>query len=335
MKAIGYQRCLPIDDEDALLAFELPEPVAQPRDLLVRVRAVSVNPVDTKLRIRAPAEPGQHKILGFDAAGVVEAVGRDVTGFRVGDEVYYAGSLDRQGSNAQLQLVDERIAARKPRSLSFLEAAALPLTAITAWELLFARLGVTAGSEGALLIVGGAGGVGSVLIQLARKLTKLTVIATASRPETQVWCSKLGAHHVVDHRQGLQHAVSALGIAAVTHVACLTATDRHWTDVCALIAPQGKIALIDDPAQVDIMPLKRKSASVHWELMFTRPLFQTADMIEQQRLLAEVAGLVDAGVLMNTLGEALGQLSVSTLREAHRRIESGRTVGKLVLEGLT
>lgn len=334
MRAVGYQQCLPIDHADALAEIVLPTPQLRPRDLLVRVEAVSVNPVDTKLRLRAPAEPGQHKVLGFDAAGVVHAVGSDVSMFKVGDEVYYAGTLDRQGSNAELQLVDERIVAHKPKSLSYAAAAALPLTTITAWELLFARLSLHRDSLGTILVVGGAGGVGSLLIQLARKLTNLTVLATASRSETRDWCSQLGAHHVLDHSKGLKGALQAHGIFMVDYAACLTATDQHWPDVCELIAPQGKIALIDDPKQLDIMPLKRKSVSVHWEFMFTRPLFQTADMIEQHRLLSEVAKLVDSGVLRSTLSEVLGPLDVPNLRRAHQRIESGRSLGKLVLEGI-
>lgn len=335
MKAVGYYRSLPIDDPEALLDLELPAPQFQPRDLLVRVQAVSVNPVDVKVRVRAANADGSAKVLGFDAAGVVTAVGSEVTLFRPGDEVYYAGAITRQGSNAELQVVDERIVATKPSSLPFAEAAALPLTTITAWELLFDRLQVVAGGsrEGSLLIIGGAGGVGSLLIQLARRLTNLTVIATASRPETRAWCEELGAHHVLDHRAELVPQLRARGLSEVSFVACLTATDQHFPAVCELIAPQGKVAVIDDPKALDIVPLKRKSVSVHWELMFTRSIFETADMVAQHHLLTEAAKLVDQGVLRSTMREVLGPITAANVREAHRRLESGTTIGKLVLSG--
>ena len=333
MKALGYRQPSPIDHPESLIELEVATPEPRPRDLRVRVRAISVNPVDVKLRAGAAPPAGQARILGFDAAGIVEAVGEQVTMFRLGDEVFYAGAIDRPGANAELHVVDERIVAHKPRTLSFAEAAALPLTSITAWELLFDRLRVAREERGTLLVVGGAGGVGSVLIQLARKLTALTVVATASRPETRQWCLDLGAHHVVDHTKPLADELAASGVAAPRLIASLTATDRHWPALCVLLAPQGRIALIDDPKTLDVMPLKRKSASVHWEFMFARPLFETDDMIEQHRLLTEVARLVDAGAVRTTLTEHLGPLSVDTLREAHRRVESGRVRGKLVLDG--
>lgn len=334
MKAVGYHKPLPIDDDQALVDLDLPKPTPGPRDLLVAVRAVSVNPVDYKLRAGVTPPAGQPRVLGFDAAGVVEAVGAEVTLFRPGDEVFHAGAIDRAGSNAEFQLVDERIVGRKPRRLSFAEAAALPLTAITAWELLFDRLGVARGTaKGTLLIINGAGGVGSILIQLARKLTGLAVVATASRPETIAWCERMGAHQVISHREPFAPQLKALGIDQVEYVAGLTATDRHLPAIGEVIAPQGHLALIDDPEVFDVTPLKRKSIAVHWELMFTRGLYQTPDMIEQHRLLEEVSKAVDTGVLVTTLAEDFGPITAPTLRRAHARLESGAAFGKIVLSG--
>jgi len=336
MKAIGYRTSLPASANEALIDLELPDPTPGPHDLLVSVRAVSVNPVDTKLRIRAAPPPGEARVLGFDAAGVVEAVGSAVTLFRPGDAVFYAGAIDRPGTNSALHTVDERIVGRKPNTLSFTEAAALPLTAITAWELLFDRLGVPYGSKaqtGTLLIINGAGGVGSILTQLARRLTGLTVVATASRPETVAWCREMGAHHVIDHHTPLNEALKSAGIAQAEYIAGLTATDKHLPAIIEAIAPQGRLAVIDDPATLDIAPFKRKSASVHWELMFTRSLFQTPDMIAQHRLLNEVADLVDAGVLRTTLTHEAGTINAANLRQVHALVESGRAIGKTVLSG--
>lgn len=341
MKAVGYRAHLPVADAQSLLDLDLPAPEPGPRDLRVSVRAVSVNPVDTKLRLGAlrlgaPSADGRAHVLGFDAAGVVEAVGAGASLFRPGDEVFYAGSIARPGTNAELHLVDERIVGRKPRTLDFAGAAALPLTSITAWELLFDRLGVAydaEGQAGTLLVVGGAGGVGSILTQLARRLTGLTVIATASRPETQAWCREMGAHHVIDHRRPLDEGLRGLGIGAVDYVAGLTATDQHLPAIAAAIAPQGRFAVIDDPPALDIMPFKLKSVSVHWELMFTRPLFETPDMAAQHRLLNEVADLVDAGVLRGTATQDLGLINAANLRRAHALVESGQAIGKAVLSG--
>lgn len=342
MKAVGYFESLPIDDPRALLDLELPVPEPGPRDLRVRVHAVSVNPVDTKVRRRQAGAEGRPVVLGWDAAGVIDAVGAEVTLFKPGDRVWYAGDLTRPGSNAEWQCVDERLVGPMPDSLDFAEAAALPLTAITAWELLFDRLGIAIGGEGRagaaergrLLVVGASGGVGSILVQLASQLTAFTVIGTASRPETRDWVQGLGAHHVIDHRQPLAEALRAAGIDSVTHVASLTQTEQHYGQIVEALAPQGRLALIDDPeAPLDARPLKRKSLSLHWELMFTRSLFQTPDMIEQHRLLARVARLVDAGRLRTTLGEHFGRLDAANLRRAHALLESGRARGKLVLEG--
>ncbi len=334
MKAIAYRQALPIDHADALLDLQLPDPVPMKRDLLVRVQAVSVNPVDTKVRRNSPPANGEARVLGWDAAGIVEAVGPEASLFKPGDKVYYAGDITRAGSNAELQLVDERIVGRMPASLSFAEAAALPLTAITAWELLFDRLGVRPETEGSLLIVGAAGGVGSMLIQLARQLTRLTVIGTASRPETEAWVRELGAHHVVDHRQPLAVELRRIGVPQVTHVASLTHTDRHYAQLVEALAPQGRLGLIDDPAvPLDVMALKSKCLSLHWEMMFTRSRFQTADMQAQHDLLDRVAELVDGGRLRSTLGEHFGRIDAANLKRAHAFIESGRARGKVVLEG--
>jgi zinc-binding alcohol dehydrogenase family protein len=337
MKAIAYHRSLPADHPEALLDMELPAPTPGPHDLLVEVRAISVNPVDTKIRRHVTPEPGTAKVLGWDAAGVVKAVGSAVSLFQPGDPVFYAGALDRPGANSELHLVDERLVGKMPQSLSFAEAAALPLTAITAWELLFERLQVGEGSASAgqsLLIVGAAGGVGSILTQLARRLTGLTVIGTASRPQTQAWVRELGAHHVIDHSKPLSEELTRIGLGQVTHVASLTQTDQHYEQLIEALQPQGRLALIDDPLQpLDVMQLKRKSLSLHWELMFTRSLYQTADMIEQHRLLQRVAELVDGGVLKTTLGEHFGRIDAANLRRAHALLESGKARGKIVLEG--
>ena len=309
--------------------IDLPDPLAQGHDLLVEVKAISVNPVDTK--VRAGFNADTPRVLGWDAVGVVKAVGDAVTLFTPGDEVWYAGALGRPGSNSELQLVDERIVALKPRSLENASAAALPLTAITAWELLFHRLGVQGGDT--LLIVGAAGGVGSILTQLASKLTNMTVIGTASRPESQKWVREAGAHHVIDHSKPLAEELAKIGIHAVTHVASLTNTDQHFNELIAALAPQGKLALIDDPESLDVVPLKAKSISLHWEFMFTRSMFETDDMIAQHQLLTRVAALIDDNTLRTTLGEHYGTINAANLQKAHVKLETGRSVGKIVLEG--
>jgi zinc-binding alcohol dehydrogenase family protein len=335
MKAVAYRQSLPIDDPGSLLDVVLPDPPAPTgRDLLVRVGAVSVNPVDTKIR-RNVDPAGADKVLGWDAAGTVVAAGPEATLFKPGDAVYYAGAIDRPGSNAELQLVDERIVGRKPATLDAAQAAALPLTTITAWELLFDRLGVARGDQHkTLLVVGAAGGVGSMAVQIARKLTGLTVIGTASRPETQAWVRELGAHHVVDHRAGLLEPVRAVAPDGVDYVMSLTHTEQHYEALVELLNPQGKLGLIDDPAMpIDIRAMKRKSISLHWEFMYTRSLFHTADMLAQHRLLQEVADLVDAGALRGTMREHYGTITAANLRRAHAQLESGSTIGKIVLEG--
>lgn len=336
MKAIGYYTPGDIARDDALVDLELPAPTPGPRDLLVRVHAISVNPVDTKVRTGAQPPEGQARVLGWDVAGVVEAVGAEVTLFKAGDEVFYAGDISRAGGNAELHVVDERIVAHKPKSLSFAEAAALPLTSLTAWELLFDRLRVPYGKKkggGSLLVINGAGGVGSILIQLARRLTGLTVIATASRPETIDWVKAMGAHHVIDHHKPLDAELERIGIPEVDYVAGLTATDKQIPFFPKIVAAQGHVALIDDPKVFDIVPLKRKSITVAWELMFTRSLYQTADMVEQHKLLEEIAHLVDVGVLKTTLTETRGPINAANLKAVHAIVESGKAIGKTVLSG--
>ncbi|WP_085695308.1 MULTISPECIES: zinc-binding alcohol dehydrogenase family protein [unclassified Pseudomonas] len=336
MKAIAYYASLPISDEKSLQDIELPEPVPGPRDLLVEVKAISVNPVDTKVRQNVAPEGGAAKVLGWDVAGTVKAVGSEVTLFKAGDKVFYAGSIARAGGNSELHVVDERIVGHMPTSLGFAEAAALPLTAITAWELLFERLQIREGAQDegqSLLIVGAAGGVGSILTQLASRLTGLTVIGTASRPQTRDWVSALGADHVIDHSQPLSEALKRAGIGHVTHVASLTQTDQHLDQLVEALAPQGKLALIDDPKSLDVTKLKRKSLSLHWEFMYTRSLFETADMLEQHKLLNRVAGLIDDGTLKTTVGEHFGRITAANLRRAHALLESGKAKGKIVLEG--
>ncbi|MBH1930700.1 zinc-binding alcohol dehydrogenase family protein [Serratia rubidaea] len=332
MKAIVYrQNGLPIADPQSLYETDLPKPQPGPRDLLVKIRAISVNPVDTKVRNGAPTD--EPRILGWDAVGEVEAVGAEVSLFQPGDEVFYAGSIVRPGSYAEYSLVDERIAGRKPQSLSDADAAALPLTSLTAWELLFDRLEVKPDEDAALLIVGAGGGVGSIMTQLARKLTGLTVIGTASRPETAKWVKSLGAHHVIDHSRPLADELKKIGIEQVRYVASLTHTDQHFEQIVEVLAPQGRMGVIDDPQVLDVMPLKRKAISLHWELMFTRAIFQTADMQRQHDILQHVTRLIDDGTLRSTLGDHYGPITADNLRKAHALIESGKARGKIVLAG--
>lgn len=334
MKAVAYRKSLPSNDPQSLIDVELPEPVPGARDVLVRVEAISVNPVDTKIRQRVDPQ-GADKVLGWDAAGTVVAVGGEVSLFKPGDTVYYAGAVDRAGSNAQFQVVDERIVGRKPASLDFAQAAALPLTAVTAWELLFDRLGVPRqGPVGTILVIGAAGGVGSIAVQLARKLTSATVIGTASREASRDWVLKQGAHHVVDHRGDLVEQVRAIAPQGIDYVLSLTHTEQHFAAIVELLKPQGKLGLIDDPsAPLDIVKLKQKSISLHWEFMYTRSLFHTQDMQAQHRILNEVADLVDAGALQSTLTENLGVINAENLRRAHAQLESHSTLGKVVLSG--
>ena len=345
MKAIGYTQSLPVNNVASLMDIEIPQPVASGRDLLVKVSAIAVNPVDYKVRLKAQPSEGEYKILGWEAVGEVVAVGEDVTEFSPGDAVYYAGDITRQGSNAEYQLVDERIVGKKPKSLSVAEAAALPLTAITAWEMLFEHLTIkqqaptsTDKSNEVLLVVGAAGGVGSILVQLAKAITGATIIATASRESSQAWVKELGADFVVDHSKPLKPQIDALVdngvIGQVTHVASLNSTAAYFDTYIELLVPFGKIAMIDDPeTPLDIMKMKPKSLSFHIEFMFARSMFNAADIQEQGRLLNRVAALIEQGYIQTTIGKNLGTINAENLRAAHQELESGKSIGKLVLEG--
>ena len=342
MKAVAYMKAGSIDQDDSLIDIELSAPEVSGRDLLVNVKAISVNPVDTKIRAAVNPDAGEYKVIGWDAVGEVTAVGEQVELFKVGDRVWYAGDLTRSGCNVEYQLVDERIVGHAPKSISDAEAAALPLTTITAWELLFDRLGLSHSNESSkqdnlsLLIVGASGGVGSILTQLAKNLTNVIVIGTASRPETKTWVQQCGADYVIDHRKALSDELNNIGINNVNYAISLTHTDQHFDELVKSIAPQGKLALIDDPSNhLDIMKLKRKSISLHWEFMFTRSMFNTKDMIEQHLLLNKVAELIDAGKLMTTLKSTQGSINAQNLKQAHINIESNKTIGKIVLEGFT
>jgi NADPH:quinone reductase len=333
MKAIGYNQAGPITASDALIEFETETPELGPRDLLVAVRGIAVNPVDVKVRANMAPEKGT-KIIGYDAAGVERQIGGDVSKFKVGDEVYYAGDLTRPGNNSELHAVDERIVGKKPKSIGFAEAAGFPLTSITAWEILFDSfvLKEGGGKGESLLIIGGAGGVGSMLIQLAKKLTGLTVIATASRPETTAWVQKMGADHVINHRLSLVDQVKALGLEP-RYVASLTGSDGHFPSIIELIKPRGHITLIDDPQSLDIKSGKPKALTFSWEFMFTRSMYQTDDIEKQHELLNRVSELVDDGTLISTVTNNLGKVSAETLKAAHLQQESGRVIGKNVLDG--
>jgi len=335
MKAVGYKVPGPIAEDASLVDIDLPRPVAEGGDILVEVKAVSVNPVDYKIRSSTPPADGDWKVLGWDAAGIVQEVGPDVTQFAVGDEVYYAGSLIRPGTNAEFHLVDARIVGRKPASLDWAEAAALPLTTLTAWEAMFDRLDVTKPVPGAaaILIIGGAGGVGSIAIQIARQRTDLIVISTASRPQTQEWVKGLGAHHVIDHSRPLAPQIAELNIGAPAFVFSTTHTEQHASDIAELIAPQGRFGFIDDPKALDVMLFKRKAVSIHHELMFTRSLYGTPDMDEQGKILNSLAVLVDDGKIRTTLTEKLSPINAANLKTVHALIESGAARGKIVLEG--
>jgi len=343
MKAIVFEQSLPIDQPNALFEIELPKPVATGRNILVKISAIGVNPIDSKVRLRALPEKGEAKVLGFDAVGTVEAIGDDVDLFNVGDTVFYAGDVGRQGCNAEYQLVDERIVGFAPKKISHAQSAALPLTSITAYEMLFDRLLIDqknkySQSKPVLLITGAAGGVGSIMIQLAKALCpQATVIATASREASQAWCKKMGADHVINHHNGIQTELEKLGLdkttGQVSHIASLTHTSQHFDDYIEIIKPQGKICLIDDPATpLNIQALKMKSVSLHWELMFTRARFETEDMIKQHHILNEVALLLDDGNIQSTLTENLGTMNSDNLIKAHEKMERGDMIGKLVLE---
>ncbi|RYV02339.1 zinc-binding alcohol dehydrogenase family protein [Shewanella sp. OPT22] len=338
MKAVGYKKSLPISDVSSLIDIELPTPIAKGHDLLIQVKAVSVNPVDFKVRQNMTPQTSEYKILGWDAVGEAVAVGSEVSLFQPGDLVYYAGDLMRDGSNAEYQLVDERIVGKKPKSLTDAQAASLPLTSITAYELLFDHLSIQRTEENqpsgneVLLVMGAAGGVGSILIQLAKALTNATVIASASRASSIEWVKSLGADHVIDHSKPIAAQISQLKIGEVTHIAGLTHTDSYFNDYIELIKPKGTIAIIDDPQSLDISKIKLKSIAFHWEFMFTRSMFNTDDMIEQHKLLNHVSELIDQGRIINTVGKHFGKINAANLKSAHELLESGKSIGKIVLE---
>ena len=339
MKAIGYLESLSIEHPEALLDINIEQPVATGHDLLVKVKAIAVNPVDYKIRQNVAPENGDYKVIGWDAVGEVVATGEDVTLFQPGDTVFYAGDLTRSGSNAEFQVVDERIVGHKPKSLTDAEAAALPLTAITAYELLFERLQILKQTtdidktDDIILVTGAAGGVGSILLQLIKALTGATVIATASRESSADWVKSLGADYVVDHSKPMTEQINALNIGQVTHIASLTHTDSYLDTYVEVLKPGGKLALIDDPQTLDVSKLKPKSVSLHWEFMFTRSMFQTDDMMAQHKLLNHVADLIDQGLVKTTVGKHLGKINASNLIKAHAELESGKSIGKIVLEG--
>jgi NADPH2:quinone reductase len=354
MKAVGLYKYLPIDHPESLLDLDVPKPEPGPRDLLVNVKAVSVNPVDTKVRSPKDKVEPAPRVLGWDAAGTVEAVGTEVTLFQRGDEVYYAGSITRPGCDSEYHAVDERIAGRKPKNLSFEEAAAMPLTTITAWEALFDRLSIplarlkpddtgeatvssafrrTSGES--LLIIGGAGGVGSIAIQLAKQVARLRVIATASRPESGDWCRKLGADDIINHHEPFQQEFRRIGASEVDYIVCLNSTEKHLQNMADVIKPQGKVCtIVETKGPVNINPFQRKSAAICWELMFTRPMFETPDMQAQHDLLNDTASLFESGTLRTTKTRSFGRLSAENLRKAHAAVEKGDMIGKATLEGI-
>jgi len=336
MKIIGYFHSLPIDQADSLLDLDIVEPVPGDFDLLVEVKAVSVNPVDTKVRMRAASTDGQPRVLGWDAAGVVRAVGAKTSKFKPGDKVWYAGDVTRAGSNSELQLVDERIVGPMPTSLDYAAAAALPLTSVTAWELLFDRLKVQTADptrDNTLLVIGAGGGVGSILVQLASKLTGWTVIGTTSRQATRDWVRELGAQYVIDHAKPLAEGLKAIGIGQVSAAISITHTDDYLQQIPDLLEAEGQFALIDDPKSLDVLAFKRKSLSLHWESMFTRSTFRTPQFARQGEILCRVAQLVDRGVIRSTVAEHFGTINAANLKRAHALLESGTSRGKIVLEG--
>lgn len=334
MKAVGLKQYLPIENENSLLDVEIPKPTAKGKDLLVEVKAISVNPVDFKVRAPQDKVESEPKILGWDAAGVVVEVGEEVTGFQPGDEVYYAGDVTRTGSNSEFHLVDFRIVGRKPQNLDFANAAAFPLTSITAWEALFERLNIDRNGADAgksILIVNGAGGVGSIAIQLA-KLAKLNVIATASRDETTDWCKKLGADEVINHRNDLAEETEKIGYKNVDYILCLSHTDGHWQAMTKAIKPQGKIcSIVENEHPLNMDTLKSKSAGLVWEFMFTRSMYQTEDMAEQSKLLGELSKLIENGVIVSTCNDVVKPINAKNLRDVHQRLEHGKTIGKIAL----
>lgn len=335
MKAIGFRKSLPISEEESFISFETEKPEAKGRNLLVKVIAISVNPVDYKVRQSSAKNKvlEQTKIIGWDAVGIVEDTGSEVTLFEKGDHVYYAGDITKSGSNAEYQLVDERIVGRKPGNLSWAEAAAMPLTLLTVWELFFDRIRINESDSGrSLLIIGGAGGVGSIAIQIAKRIAGLTVIATASRTESAEWCKQQGADFVVNH-QNLVEEVQQAGFQQVDFIVDFVDVNMYWDAMVTLIKPQGQIGSISDPVEsVNLRALKGKSVSFHWELMFTRSMFQTEDMSRQHHILKQAAALFESGTITSTINQCLFGFSTENLKRAHGLLESGKSIGKIVIE---
>lgn len=333
MKAVGLYQYLPIENEESLLDVEIPKPKATGKDLLVKINAISVNPVDVKVRAPKDAVEKEPKILGWDASGVVEEVGEDCELFQPGDTVYYAGDITRQGSYSEYQLIDERIVGKKPSNLSFAEAAAMPLTTITAWEGIYDRLRITEKDKGkTILILNGAGGVGSIATQIA-KYAGLKVIATASREETKNWCEKMGADVIINHRENLLQQLNEAGIGEVDYIFCLNDTDGHWDGMAEAIKPQGSIcSIVENEQNLDLNVLKSKSVTFVWEFMYTRSMFQTEDIIEQHRLLNKVSELLEEGIFQTTLTKTFQPINAEQLKKAHKEVESGKMIGKLVVE---
>ncbi len=337
MKAVGLYKYLPIDLPDSLVDVEIDKPTPQSRELLVKVNAIAVNPVDTKMRSPQDKVEDTPRILGWDAAGVVESVGPDAELFKAGDEVFYAGSFTKPGCNSEFHIVNEQIVGTKPKSVDFAQAAALPLTSITAWEAMFDRLGIDASGADAgknLLIIGGAGGVGSIATQFAKQIAKLTVTVTASRPESKVWVKELGVDHIINHYLDIPEQVNKLSIKGYEYILCFNETDKHWQSMATVVAPQGKIcSIVETAGDVDLGALKSKSATFSWEFMFTRSMYETDDMIEQHNLLNRVAGLVDAGTIKTTFNKVLEPINAANLKAAHAEIEGRHAIGKIVLQG--
>ncbi len=337
LKAVGLYKYLPIDQKDALLDLDIDKPSPQGNEILVNVHAVAVNPVDTKMRAPQDKVEDSPRILGWDVAGVVDATGPNTSLFQPGDEVFYAGSFVKPGCNSEFHIVDERIVGAKPKSIDFAQAAALPLTSITAWEALFDRLGVNAEGKDAgkqLLIIGGAGGVGSIATQFAKVIANVTITATASRPESKKWCQKLGADHVINHYLDISEQMGELGIDGYDYILCFNDTDEHWQTMAGVVAPQGKIcSIVETSGDVDLGTLKSKSATFSWEFMFTRSMYETEDMIEQHHLLNRVSELIDVGKLKTTLDKVLKPINATNLKQAHAEIEGRHTIGKIVLQG--
>ncbi|VDK14708.1 Zinc-type alcohol dehydrogenase-like protein [Oenococcus sicerae] len=336
MKAIGFKEHLPIEEENSLIEFKLPKPIAKGHDLLVEVSAVSVNPVDIGVRTSGHGILKEPKIIGWDAVGIVDSIGDNVSLFKKGDLVFYAGSFKRSGSDSQYQLVDERIVGHAPKNLIITQTAAMPLTSLTAWEVLFEQLEIDPqdhkfNREHTILIINGAGGVGSIATQLAH-WAGLNVIASASRPETIKWVMEHGADQTVNHRKDLIKEVRELGYKYVDYILELNDLDGHWDEMAELIKPSGRIASItENHRPINLRKLTQKRAKFAWEWMYTKSFYETPDMISQHQILDQVSELLDQGVIKSTLNEVLSPINVSNLKKAHKLVESNRMIGKIVV----